>query len=98
MLEAENNWDVLVPVVNSLGYIAPNLQKSYLREMVTRLKPIVHRHLVDYSEPNMKKFSRDKCDYVFRGMKALLKRSIVIVIQSKPPNNRRTMRSPKNSV
>jgi len=73
-LSKENNWDVLVPVVSSLGNIAANLHRNYLREIIERLKPIVHNHLVDDSEANNKKFSREKCDAVFKGMKALLKR------------------------
>jgi hypothetical protein len=66
---------VLVAIVSSLGNISANLHRTYAEEMFKILKPIVHRHLVDESENNMKRFSRDKEEFVFKGMSALMKRS-----------------------
>jgi hypothetical protein len=81
-LERGNNGDLLCSYITAIGDVAYNLHKNYVAELITRLKVIVNRHLVDESEATVKSLTKEKCENIFINMKCLVKRSKICAIFS----------------
>ena len=61
ILEEQNNGALLIAYLTAIGNLYANLHRTYVKEIVERLKPIVHKHLIDDSEATTKVLTKDKC-------------------------------------
>jgi hypothetical protein len=71
ILEQGNSSDLLCSYITTIDDIAFNLHKNYVAELITRLKVVVHRHLVNESEATVKHLTKKKCENIFHIMNCL---------------------------
>ena len=62
--------------VKGISGVAQCLNKNLVRELVSRLKPIIEQHIFKENEQFLKDFNKDRSEMLFSGFKTLQRRSI----------------------
>ena len=64
--------------VKGISGIAQCLNKSLVRDLVNRLKPIIEQHIFNESEQFLKDFTKDRSEMLFSGFKVLQRRILTL--------------------
>ena len=78
-LEKNLNLIFLCNYVKGISGIAQCLNKSLMKELVSRLKPIIETHIFTENEQFLKDFNKDRSEMLFSGFKVLQRRSIFLL-------------------
>jgi hypothetical protein len=81
-LEESINGYLLSSYISAIGNVAFNLHRSYIKELIPRLKVVVRRHLLDENDAVVKSLTSEEYENIFMSMGRLAKRGNTYIIFS----------------